>query len=158
MTPLAAPHLSLFRRSAFGLAAVAATFLSACASMSNTSQKGGPDVGLYELRTYTASPGKMAALDARFRDHTIKLLAKHGVSNWLYLHRMADQPEADVNLTYFVTHASEAAAKASFSAFGADPAWKAAREASEKAAGGSLTVNGGVKSVFLAATDYSPTR
>ena len=50
------------------------------------------------------------------------------------------------------------AAKASFAAFGADPEWKAAREASEKAAGGSLTVNGGVKSVFLVPTDFSPTR
>lgn len=114
--------------------------------------------GVFELRTYTTPPGRLPNLDARFRDHTLKLFAKHGMTNWLYFHRMADQPEADVNLTYFLTHASQTAAKASFSAFGADPAWKSAREASEKAAGGSLTTNGGVKSLFLAATDYSPTR
>lgn len=114
--------------------------------------------GVFELRSYTTPPGRLANLDARFRDHTIRLFAKHGMRNWLYLHRMADQPHADVMLEYFLVHASREAAKASFDAFGKDPAWKAAREASEKAAGGSLTAPGGVKSVFLAATDYSPTR
>jgi hypothetical protein len=32
------------------------------------------DARVYELRTYHAAPGKMAALNARFRDHTTKLL------------------------------------------------------------------------------------
>jgi hypothetical protein len=114
--------------------------------------------GVFELRTYTTPAGLLPNLDARFRDHTVKLFAKHGMTNWLYFHKMSDQPEADVTLMYFLTHASQAAAKASFSAFGADPAWKSAREASEKNAGGSLTAPGGVKSLFLAATDYSPTR
>jgi len=114
--------------------------------------------GVLELRTYTTPPGRLPNLDARFRDHTIKLFAKHGMTNWLYLHKMADQSEADVTLMYFLAHASQAAAKASFASFGADPGWKAAREASEKAAGGSLTAPGGVKSVFLKGTDYSPTR
>jgi hypothetical protein len=59
---------------------------------------------------------------------------------------------------YLLSHASTDAAKASFAAFGQDPKWKAAREASEKDAGGSLTAPGGVKSTFLVATDYSPTR
>lgn len=114
--------------------------------------------GVFELRTYTTPPGRLPNLDARFRDHTIKLFAKHGMTNWLYMHKMADQAGADVTLLYFLTHASQDAAKASFSAFGQDPAWKAAREASEKNAGGSLTAPGGVKSLFLRPTDYSPTR
>ncbi len=67
-------------------------------------------------------------------------------------------PPANMRSLWLLTHASQAAAKASFSAFGADPAWKSAREASEKNAGRSLTAPGGVKSLFLAATDYSPTR
>ena len=114
--------------------------------------------GVFELRTYTTPPGRLSHLDARFRDHTLGLFKKHGMTNWLYFHKMADQPEADVTLLYFLAHKSREAAKASFDAFGKDPAWKAAREASEKAAGGSLTAPGGVKSVFLAPTDYSPTR
>ena len=58
-----------------------------------------------------------------------------------------------------LAHQSVEAAKASFDAFRKDPDWIAAKDASEKAAGGSLTVEtDGVKSVFLKATDYSPTR
>ena len=114
--------------------------------------------GVFELRTYTTGPGRLSHLDARFRDHTIGLFAEHGMTNWGYFHRMDDQPGADVTLQYFLCHASADAAKKSFSAFGADPRWDAARKASEAAAGGSLTVAGGVKSTFLKPTDYSPTR
>lgn len=114
--------------------------------------------GVWELRDYTTPPGRLSHLDARFRDHTIQLFKKHGMGNQGYFHLMADQAGADTRLVYFLTHQSPEAAKASFGAFGADPAWKAAREASEKAAGGSLTAPGGVKSVFLKATDYSPTK
>ena len=36
---------------------------------------------LYELRIYTANPGKLPALIARFRDHTCTLFEKHGIKN-----------------------------------------------------------------------------
>jgi hypothetical protein len=114
--------------------------------------------GVFELRVYTTPAGRLPNLDARFRDHTLALFEKHGIHNVAYFHKLADQPGGDTTLLYFVTHKSQAAAKASFASFGADPAWKAAREASEKAAGGSLTVPGGVKSYFLRPTDFSPTR
>ena len=35
------------------------------------------DTRVFELRTYTATPGKIDALHARFRDHTLKLFEKH---------------------------------------------------------------------------------
>ena len=35
------------------------------------------DTRVFELRTYTAKPGKIDALHARFRDHTFKLFEKH---------------------------------------------------------------------------------
>jgi hypothetical protein len=114
--------------------------------------------GVWELRTYTTPPGRLANLDARFRDHTIGLFAKHGMGNQGYFHKTADQPGADSTLIYFLTHKSREAAKASFDAFGKDPKWKAAREASEREAGGSLTAPNGVKSVFLVPTDYSTTK
>jgi hypothetical protein len=59
-------------------------------------------------------------------------------------------------LIYILAHKSQDAAKASFSAFGQDPAWTAAKKKSEDNAGGSLTMKGGVKSEFMKATDYSP--
>jgi hypothetical protein len=61
-------------------------------------------------------------------------------------------------LIYLLTHKSADAAKASFDAFRADPAWVAAKEASEQKAGGSLTIKDGVKSEFLVPTDYSPVK
>ena len=121
-----------------------------------------PSVGkgerVFELRTYTTTPGNLPLLHARFRDHTIALFAKHGMTNLFYWQLTADQKDAANTLVYLLAHASVDAAKASFDAFRADPAWVAAKKASEDKGGGSLTTPDGVKSVFLKATDYSPTR
>ncbi len=113
---------------------------------------------VFELRTYTTTSGALPALDSRFRDHTTKLFAKHGMTNLFYWHLTADQKNADNTLVYLLAHVSADAAKTSFGAFRADPDWVAARKASEDKAGGSLTVPDGVKSVFMRATDYSATR
>jgi hypothetical protein len=52
---------------------------------------------------------------------------------------------------------SKEAGAASFNSFRADPAWVAAKAASEK--DGPLTVQpDGVKSVYMKATDFSPIR
>lgn len=122
--------------------------------------------GVFELRTYTTEAGRLDDLNARFRDHTLKLFEKHGMTNMTYWNLAADQKGAKNpyvagnTLIYLLHHESEAAAKASFDAFRADPAWIAAKEASEKKAGGSLTVAqpNGVKSEFLVPTDYSPVK
>lgn len=121
---------------------------------------------IFELRTYTTPPGRLDGLNARFRDHTTKLFAKHGMTNLFYGKLLPEQPKnaallgtPDTTLIYLLAHQSVDAAKASFGAFRQDPDWIAAREASERAAGGSLTVEkDGVKSVYMKATDYSPTR
>lgn len=116
------------------------------------------DRRVFEFRDYTTTPGNLERLNARFRNHTVKLFAKHGMKNWGYWTPMAGEPGADNRLVYLLSHASTDAAQNSFAGFRDDPKWKAAREASEKEAGGSLTAPGGVKSTFLVATDYSPTR
>ena len=113
---------------------------------------------VFELRTYTTTAGNLDRLQARFRDHTLALFAKHGMTNLFYWTPMADQKNADSTLVYLLAHKDADAAKASFGAFRADPAWIAAKDASEKEGGGSLTVPDGVKSEFLKATDFSPTR
>jgi NIPSNAP len=112
----------------------------------------------YELRLYTCSPGNLKNLHTRFRDHTMKLFSKHGMHHFGYWTPEAGQPGAEDTLIYVLRHASDKARQDSFAAFRADPAWTAAREASEKAAGGSLTVKDGVISIPMAATDYSPER
>ncbi len=111
---------------------------------------------VFELRTYTAAPGRLEALNARFRDHTVKLFARHGLTSIGYWTPTKDQKGAEDTLIYLLAHPSKEAAAEAFKAFGADPDWIAARKASEEKAGGALTVPNGVKSQFLRATDYSP--
>jgi len=120
------------------------------------SAQAGPRV--FELREYTASEGNLAALDARFRDHTLNLFTKHGMQNIAYWHLTSGQKDADRKLIYILGHKTPEAGAASFDAFRKDPAWIAAKDASEKKAGGSLTEGGmaGVKSTYMRATDYSP--
>lgn len=118
---------------------------------------------VFELRTYIASPNNLANLNARFRNHTLKLFEKHGMTNLWYFHLAQDVKDKSLplkkedTLIYFLAHKSQEARDASFEAFRKDPVWIAARDASEKAAGGMLTVKDtGVKSEMLIPTDYSP--
>lgn len=121
---------------------------------------------VFELRTYTTPAGRLDALNARFRDHTTRLFEKHGMTNVFYGKLLPEQPKnagllgtPDTTLVYLIAHKSVDGAKESFGSFRQDPDWVAAKEASEKAAGGSLTVEkDGVKSVFMKPTDYSPTK
>jgi hypothetical protein len=112
----------------------------------------------FELRTYTASPGKLDNLLARFRDHTLALFKKYGMTSFGYWTPTEKKDGAGDKLVYMLAHKSKEAADASFTAFRADPAWVAAKKASEDKAGGSLTAPDGVKSEFLVPTDYSPTK
>ncbi|MFM7250115.1 MAG: NIPSNAP family protein [Planctomycetaceae bacterium] len=112
---------------------------------------------VFELRSYTATPNNLPHLDARFRDHTVKLFAKHGMTNLIYWHLAPGAANAERKLVYLLAHDSTDAAKQSFDTFRQDPEWMAARKASEEKAGGSLTeATDGVLSEFLVPTDYSP--
>lgn len=113
---------------------------------------------LFEMRTYTTTPGHLPNLHARFRDHTMALFKKHGITNLAYFQFTPDQSGAENTLLYFIAHKDAESAKKSWEAFRADPDWVAAKAASEKEAGGSLTTPDGVKSVFLMPTDFSPVK
>ena len=109
---------------------------------------------VYELRTYTTEPGRLPALHARFRDHTMKLFEKHGMKNVIYLTPIDGQGKAEDNkLVYLLAHKSQAAAKASFGTFIQDPETKAAFAASEK--DGKILAKA-PESQFYVPTDYSP--
>ncbi len=106
---------------------------------------------VFELRTYFAAPGKMAALHARFRDHTLRLFKKHGmalVGFWAPL----DPSDADAKMTYLLAYPSKAAAEKSWQSFRDDPEWQKAKAESER--DGTLVAR--IESTFLAPTDYSP--
>jgi len=139
------------------VAKVEQLFLSATDFSPAIQPSAGSGQRVFELRAYTTTPGNLPILHERFRDHTMTLFARHGMTNLFYWQLMPDQPAAANTLVYMLAHSSEEAAKESFAAFRADPDWIAAKKASEDKGGGSLTIPDGVKSVFLSATDYSPT-
>jgi len=112
----------------------------------------------FEMRTYTATAGNLPRLLERFRKHTVSLFSKHGMKHFGYFTPLPGQPGAEDTLVYFLAHASAEAQAASFDAFRNDPEWVKVKADSETAAGGSLTVPDGVKSVLMLATDYSPVK
>jgi hypothetical protein len=136
-------------------AAVAATTLALGTAFGVIHQSGAARAQaaprVFEIRTYTTHPGKLEALNTRFRNHTLKLFEKHGMTNVGYW-TPSDAPLAENTLIYVVAHKSRDAAKASWDAFRSDPDWVKARTASEAA--GPIVVK--IDSVFLNATDYSP--
>ncbi|MEP3478642.1 MAG: NIPSNAP family protein [Fuerstiella sp.] len=111
---------------------------------------------LFELRTYTTNTEKLDALNRRFRDHTTKLFTKHHLQQFGYWVPMKEADGASNKLVYLLAHESVQSRKAGFKAFGQDPAWKTAKNASET--DGPLLIPKGVKSQFLIPTDFSPTR
>lgn len=107
--------------------------------------------GVYELRTYTTLEGRLPNLNARFKNHTMKLFEKHGMKNVMYW-TPTDEKTANNTLIYVIWHASPEAAKKSWDGFRADPEWHKARDESEK--DGKIVAK--VESVYMKATDYSP--
>lgn len=108
---------------------------------------------VFEIRTYTTPPGKLEALKARFRDHTIKVFNKYDMKSIGYWVPQ-DAPLKDNTLIYVLSHESREAAAKSWAAFRADPDWVKAKTESEK--DGALTVPNGVVSVFADPTEFSP--
>jgi len=135
----------IFTRLSIGLCTVAALVaVSGGAAVADE----GP---VYELRIYTARPGKLDALTARFRDHTDGLFKKNGleaVGYWIPV----DSPLADNTFVYILKHPDRATAKKSWLKFLGDPEWKAAAAESRK--DGPLITK--VESTYMRLTDYSP--
>jgi hypothetical protein len=110
---------------------------------------------IYELRTYTTNEGKLPNLNARFRDHTVKLFSRHGINNVIYTTPLKKELK-DNTLVYLIAHKDKEAAGASWKAFGGDPDWK--KVAAESQVDGPILVKRGVKRQYLKLTDYSPTK
>jgi NIPSNAP len=131
--------------------------LLGAAIMSGMAQSEGNSVAkdsrVFEMRTYYAAPGKLEDLQARFRNHTVKLFEKHGMTNigyWVPVNEKTGQPSGNT-LVYILAYPSLEARQKSWDGFRTDPAWDTARNESEK--NGKLLEK--IDSVFLKPTDYS---
>jgi NIPSNAP protein len=103
------------------------------------------DSRCFELRTYTVAAGSSAdVLHARFRERTIALFRKHGmtvIGFWQPVSRL-DQ------LVYILAYRDAAARDSAWAAFNADPDWLKTRA--------EMRVSVDVENSFMVATDYSP--
>lgn len=106
---------------------------------------------VFELRTYTTPEGKLDDLQARFRNHTIGLFERHGMTNIGYW-TPQDTPSSSNTLIYIIAHNSREITQANWQAFGNDPEWQ--RVSRESQLDGRIVNN--VESVFLDPTDFSP--
>ena len=110
---------------------------------------------VFEMRTYFAAEGKLQDLHGRFRKHTNAMFKKHGMDVVGYWTPQAEPGKpAPETIVYILAFPDREAAKASWTAFAADPAWQKAKADSEK--DGKLVAK--IESVFLDPTDYSPTK
>lgn len=105
---------------------------------------------VFELRTYTAAPGKRDDLLARFRNHTMELFKRHGLENVVYWLPQ----DRDDQLVYMLAFPSRFARNEAWREFDMDEEWQEAYEASRE--DGPLVKN--IESVLLRPTDYSPVR
>ncbi len=106
---------------------------------------------VFEIRTYTTAEGKLDALHARFRDNTMRIFKKHGMTNVAYF-APTDPPLSTDTLIYILSFPSRDAAKQSWKDFVADPEWQKVQKESE--ANGKIVLK--VNSVFAEPTDFSP--
>lgn len=106
---------------------------------------------VFELRTYTAPEGKLGALHTRFRDHTMRIFQRHGMTNIGYW-TPQDTTLNENTLVYLLAHPSRAAADQAWRDFSADPEWQRVSEESQR--DGRIVSQ--VVRMYLDPTDFSP--
>ena len=106
---------------------------------------------VFELRTYTAADGKLRTLSNRFRDRTLTLFKKHGMSTigaWI----PTDVPQSANTLVFLMAWPSRETADKTWQEFGDDPEWKALVAETE----GDGRLWSKLDRLWLSATEYSP--
>jgi len=104
---------------------------------------------IYELRIYTTIPGRMPNLQARFRDHTLRIWERFGIRQAGFFTTLVGPNNND--LTYMLAWESLAERETKWNAFMADPEWMQARAESEKDG----PINAQIASSFLMPTAFS---
>jgi hypothetical protein len=138
--------LTLFRASA-----LAALTFTAGALLTRQFTVHAQDSQVFELRVYHTLPGRLPALQSRFRDHTITIFNHHHMTSIGYWVPQ-DSPQKDNTLIYIISHPSREAAKKNWAEFVADPEWQQVSKASE--ADGKIVNH--IESTYMDATDFSP--
>jgi hypothetical protein len=133
------------------LRGMGAAMMLSPASGSEAQASGAKSEVVYELRVYHTNEGKLDALLARFRDHTVEIFKRHGMISVAYW-TPTDEPLKGRTLIYILKHPSREAAAANWKAFHDDPEWVKVSTASE--VNGKLVEK--VDSTYMTLTDFSP--
>lgn len=136
------------------VAKVTSTFMNATDFSPKIKPSSGTEERTFEVRTYAASTDKLQNVLSRFRDHTVKLFKKHGMTNIGYFTTLEKDPSKQGKLLYILAHKNEDAAKVSFDNFRKDQKWISVKDASEK--DGKIVDK--VESIFMHPTSFSTIR
>jgi hypothetical protein len=109
---------------------------------------------VFELRIYHAPPGKLEDLKTRFRDHTIDIFNRHGITSIGYWVPQDADKGHDNTLIYLIAHPSREEATKNWRAFGTDPEWQKVSKASE--ANGKIVDK--IESTYMDPADFSPVK
>jgi len=144
--------MSLNKRSgsAFVLVFIAGVVVGEALGAPRTLAQAPGSTRVFELRKYTAPEGKLGELEARFRNHTIRIFNKHHMTSIGYFVPQ-DAPDSQNTLIYVLAHQSREDAKKNWADFQADPEWQKVNTESQ--------VNGRivskVESTFMDPLDFS---
>jgi hypothetical protein len=84
---------------------------------------------IYEERIYTVMPSKMAEIERRFADHTLRLFEKHGIKVVGFWKTAVGR--ATFELVYLLQYRDANDRMEKWTAFQTDPEWIRARNESE---------------------------
>jgi hypothetical protein len=79
---------------------------------------------VFELRIYHALPGKLPAMESRFRDTTSKLLVKHDLNVIGYWIPDSKSPAWDNTFVFLLAHSSREQAEKNWREMAADPGFQ----------------------------------
>ena len=109
---------------------------------------------LFEMRTYFAMPGKLEDIHKRFRENTLRIFAKHGMTVVGFWGPVYKKDGSDNRLVYMLSFKDRAERDAKWREFATDPEWK--KVAADSEVNGKIVEK--VESVFLYDTDYTPVK
>ena len=104
---------------------------------------------IYELKTYKATEGNIAALKKRFAEKTMPIFRRLGIE----VTHCWDNLEDPNTFNYLVRFSSKEAEKNAWDTFAKDDEWKMVKAESEKDSGPLL---GSQSTLYLSSTHFSP--
>jgi hypothetical protein len=106
---------------------------------------------VFELRVYHAVPGKLPAMESRFRDTTSKLLVKHDLNVIGYWIPDSKSPAWDNTFVFLLAHSSQEEAAKNWQEMAADPVFQEIIKSEQKE-----RLLDKADKTYMQPTDFSP--